>query len=239
MEKETDIETAKMLLKGMINLNKFLLEKKPHIKEYKKIRKLHDEIRVSMYNYLDNNVDTFQGYFNNITNANYKYLKNIEIKLDRGDTYDSNIIFELFAYKTCKEIPSVTEIYLKKNKFRNEEKVKMLHSMNDSYVSLFKIIKTDFSTGIVILKDVFTNKIYEIIDISMSTSYINMDDKKPLYVYNRIIKYNDVYFCTGIPCFIDYDNKYLDYFIRDYRKNKYNDFVRCLILYDIYKKGDI
>lgn len=88
----------------------------------------------------------------------------------------------------------------------NEEKVKMLNSMKNSYVGLFKIIKTDSDNGYVTYQDVFTNKKYKIIDIAMSST-LTIDKNNTIYMYNRIITYDNISFATGIHCMMDSSNK--------------------------------
>ncbi len=85
---------------------------------------------------------------------------------------DISIFMELFVFNNHKKIPSITDIYLKENKFRNQEKIKTLESMNNLHVGLFKIIDVNKNEGYVIYQEVFTKKEFKVIDIAMS-SYFN------------------------------------------------------------------
>lgn len=55
--KDDFLSTPETLLEAINSLRSFVLDKKPHIKEYHKIRKLHTEIANTMIQYyqLDNN----------------------------------------------------------------------------------------------------------------------------------------------------------------------------------------
>jgi len=50
-ERERKQEQQEALMTMMVNLNRSLLDDKPHIKEYKKIRRLHSEIVNDMMEY--------------------------------------------------------------------------------------------------------------------------------------------------------------------------------------------
>lgn len=108
----------------------------------------------------------------------------------------------------------------------------MLEAMNNSYVSLFKVIDVDGTNGYVIYEDVFTKKHYKIIDKSMS---ILFDMKSDLYIYNRIINYDGIYFGTGIKCQCIENKKILDY-INMHKYKDTSDFLRCLEVYNICRK---
>lgn len=134
-------------------------------------------------------------------------------------------------------MPSVTEIYLNKNKFRNEEKLKILKAMNSSYVGLFKVIDVDRNDGYVTYKDVFTKKTFKIIDVAMSST-LTIDPKKPVYIYNRIITIDGISFGTGIHCMMTWKNEYLKKFINTHKYYKCSNFSRCIMIYEISKKEE-
>lgn len=107
--------------------------------------------------------------------------------------------------------------------------------MNNSYVSLFKIVERNLSEDTITYEDVYTGKRYKIIDIAMSTT-IQIDKDNPKYIYNQIITYEDISFGTGITCLLDSSNKYFRRYLKEKKKNKnYNNFTKCLILYNIKK----
>ncbi len=121
------------------------------------------------------------------------------------------------------------EIYLDNNKLRNEEKVKMLKCIKDSYVGLFKVIDVDRLDGYVTYEDVFTKKRFKVVDIALRSTY-NLKNDKDIYLYNRIITYDDISFGSGIHCIMTSDNKELLYFIKRHNYKKFSDFSRCIML---------
>lgn len=224
----------------IVNLNKtFFLDSKDYIKKYYKIRKLHSTIIDSMMNYIDSGKYPVDKYYNSILLDVRRETKNTMIFVDNA-THDGAVIFnELFMYKTHYKIPSLTEIYIEKKKFKDKDKLKMLYAMKDSIVGLFKIINYDHVNGYVTYQDVFTKKKYKIIDISMS-SMGKINEKQDLYIYNRIITYDKISFGTGIPCVFNGNNKRLKEFIKKHNYSNCSDFSRCLMLYDISReKGNI
>jgi hypothetical protein len=219
----------------LINLNKFQLNSKKHIKKYNKLRKLHGEIIDSMENYILDDKYNMNDYFNSIYNDIHKEIPELDFYLDFDDVDDRTILNDLFMYRNHPKLKSITEIYLQKNKFRNEEKIKMLNSMKNSYVGLFKVIAADRNDGYITYEDVFTKKIFKVIDIAMSST-LKIDKKRMLYAYNRIITFDDISFGTGIHCIMSSNHKLLKEFIKNHKYNKYSDFSRCLFIYDLSKK---
>lgn len=71
--------------------------------------------------------------------------------------------------------------------------------MNNSYVSLFKVIDVDRNNGYVTYQDIFTKKKFKIIDIAMSSSLVI--NKKEIYIHTiEFITYEGISFATGIHC---------------------------------------
>lgn len=219
----------------LVNLNKFWLNRKDHIKKYNRLRKLHSEVVDSMVDYIVSDKYSIADSFNSIVSYIKEEIPNVKFDLDSDNPDDCTIINELFMYRCHPKLTSVTEIYLKKNKFRNADKVKMLNSMNNSYVGLFKVIDVFFDDGYVIYEDVFTKKRFKVIDIAMSST-LKIDKKRMVYVYNRIITFDDISFGTGIHCMMTSDNKFLKDFIKKHDYRKISDFSRCILLYDLSKK---
>lgn len=219
----------------LINLNRFRLNRKNHIKKYNRLRKLHGEVLDSIQNYILSGKCDIRKYDNIVINDLRKIVNDFDINFDLDNADDITIFMELFVYKNHPNISSVTETYLKNNKFKNLDKIKMLECMKNSYVSLFKIIEVDRDEGYVIYQDVFTKKKFKIIDIAMSST-LRIDKKRQLYIYNRIITYEDISFATGIHCSFSSESKLLMDFLKKHDYEKCCSFIRCLLLYDIYKK---
>lgn len=220
----------------LINFSKLRLNRMEHIKKYNKLRNLHSDIMESMDSYISDKKYNVEEYFNVITNDVLREIGGGEFELNTYNSGDKNIFFELFLYKNHKKIPSVTDVYLEKKKFRNEEKLKLLNSMKNSYVGLFKIVDVDKNNGYVFYEDVFTHKKFKVIDISMSSTIL-IDEKIPIYVYNRVITYEDISFGTGIHCMFKGENKSLQNFIKTHKYYKCSDFSRCILLYMLFKEN--
>ena len=234
MQNDLNLITQKEISSMLINLNRLRLNRKAHIKKYNKLRILHSEIIDNMEDYILNNKYNIEK-FKNIIKDEFENANNIKLDIYNDD--DSTILLELFVYKNHPKIPSITDIYLKNNKFRNKEKVKMLEAMKNSYVGLFEVIDVDVSDGYVTYRDVFTKKKFKIIDIAMSST-LQISKNKKVYLYNRVITYEDISFSTGIHCNFTSDSKELKKFIKSHNyKNNYN-FTRCLMLYNIYRKSN-
>lgn len=220
----------------IINLNKnLILNYKEHIKKYYRIRKIHEKVLSSMDNYINSGKLPVKENFEIAANDFKKESNNMTFSLDNSK-YDDAVIFnELFIYKTNNKIKSLTEIYIENNKFKDKEKVKMIHAMRDSVVGLFKVVNYDSINGMVTYQDVFTHKKYKIIDISMSS--IGQLSKEETYIYNRIINYDGILFGTGLPCVFTKQNKKFRQFLKHHKYNKCSNFTRCIMLYNIAKEN--
>lgn len=219
----------------LININRLCLNRKEHIKKYNKARKLHSDILSSMVMYIDNGRYDTDKYFDMIGKDIDKETEGIEYDIDTNREEDITIFEELFIYKNHEKIPSVTEEYINKKIFRNEEKIRLLNSMKNSYVGLFEIKDVDRENGFVFYEDVFTHKKFKIIDIGMSSTHI-VDKNNPVYMYNRIITYDGISFGTGINCMFVSGNKYIKEFIKKHQYYKCSDFSRCIWIFELSKK---
>lgn len=216
----------------LINLNRgLILDHQPHIKKYYKVRKLHSEILSSMINYINQGKLPIEEYHERISESVNKETQYLHYGLDLEQDNEAAIFYELFIYKNHRKIPSLTETYIKKQKFKSKDKLKLLEAMDDSFASLYKVIKYE-TDGYITLQDVFTNKEYKIIDIAMS-SIGKYNKNTERYLYTRIIKYDDISFATGLPITFTSKNKRLLEFIKEHDYNRCSSFARCLMLYDI------
>lgn len=228
-------KTVEEISNMLINFNRFQLNRKDHIKKYNRLRKLHSEVLNSMENYILSGKYDIRKYDDIVNRELIKVVDNFDIDFNLNNADDVTVFFELFVYNNHPNIPSVTDIYLKNRKFKNQEKTKMLECMKNSYAGLFKIIDIDRNNGYVTYQDVFTNKKFKIIDIAMSST-LCIDKKRDFYTYNRIITYDDISFATGIHCHFSSECKPLMKFIKTHNYKKCSGFIRCLLLYDICKK---
>lgn len=228
--------TSEKFTQALININVSKLKMRPEVKKYFKVRKIYEDVSKSMINNLFSGRYPIKEY----TEKELKYLKKevdkpFYIDLDLEDQNDAKIFQELFLYKNSKVIPSMTETYLKSNRFKVKEKINMLKAMNNSFASLFKIINTDIETGYITVMDVFTNKEYKFIDAAFCTN-IYMIKKTTIYIYTRLITYNGITFSTGLPCMFYGMSAKLRRYINKC-KNNLPGFLRCLYVYDIYREN--
>ena len=239
MDKKQEQELAEQFLKGMVNLRNLTLKSKPHIKKYLKVREIHNEICQSMLDYFLSGKYDFKEELKKATPSILKELNNniskFNIEFDTNTVRGRSILAEYVINKNHPEITSITEIYIKKKRYTNEDKVKMLKAMNKSYVGLFKVISTDVNEAYLEIEDVFTKERFKIIDIGGS-----IDDKiaKNAYYYNRIITVDDISFGTGIHIIFNKDFKGINNYIKNNKKKKSSDIVRLMALDSLCKSAD-
>ena len=221
----------------LANMRDFLLKDKPHIKEYKKIRKLHSEIIDNMQQYYEEG--NFKQEFDLGEVKDKIETKNIKLlstDFDTSTQLGMTALLNIIIYKNSSTANCLTEEYLRKNKFRKPEKVEFLRAMLNSEAGLFEITKTDEENAQVKMKNVLSGKEYLVTDIALSGNKNN--DK--FYWYNRIITYNGISFGTGIGIIFEKTDKFIINWIKENKKN-YNEkeeMLRFLTLYNEYQKND-
>ena len=226
------------LFNAMTNIRKILLDRKPHIKAYNKIRKMHSDIVDAMSEYY------FSGKFLYGTDADYvspdkdtgheKNVRLIESSFDLETRHGMQGLFEVMIYKISLNMKCITDEFIKLNRYRRPDKIEFLHSMRDSKAGLFEITGTEMEEGYAYLKNVFTGDEYKIIDIGLSGNL----DCSNIYLYTRIITYNGISFGSGLNLVF----KKTDIFIKDHiqqHKNNYTpngEFLRFTQLYNQFAK---
>lgn len=230
-------EGLEMMYNMLVNMRDFLLKDKPHIKEYKKIRKLHSEIIDNMQQYYEEGKFKQEFGLENIKEkTDRKNIKLLSTDFDTSTQLGMTSLLNIVVYKNSSTANCLTEEYLRKNKFRKPEKVEFLRAMLNSEAGLFEITKTDKENAQVKLKNVLSGKEYLVTDIALSDNRNN--DK--FYLYNRIITYNGISFGTGVGIIFEKTDKFIINWIRENKKN-YNEkeeMLRFLTLYDEYQKND-
>jgi hypothetical protein len=223
-----------IFLKALTNLRSFSLDRKSHIKEYKKARALHSEIINTMVRYheagkfrLKIDID----YINSIEHSNKSMgeFHLIESDFDLETREGAQTLYDLLIYKASPNMNCITEEFIKSHRYRKKEKIEFLHSMLDSTIGLFEVIKTDTEEGYVYLKDIFSDIEYKIVDIAMSGSTVYDD----IYMYTRLIKYHDIIFNTGLNLIFNKKDSFIKNHIRDYKKD-YTPEVELLRLVQLY-----
>lgn len=233
--KEIDEERIFNFFKNFQNL---LLESKPHIKEYKRIRKLHGEIIDSMMRYNDSGKfkQEFIPRYSIQEMMNDKNVKIIDSHFDTRTQLGVQAMANVIIYKNSKDMNCITEDFINKNKFRKPEKIELLHSMLDSEAGLFEIVETDIKLGQVHLKNVLTNKEYCVTDIGLSSNFNN----EKFYFYTRIIKYKDISFGTGLSIMFDKKDTFICKWIEENLKeyDKKEEIIRFMELYNEYERDN-
>ena len=190
---DEELEAMLVLRNGM---RKRILDRKPHIKEYYKARKLHAEVLDSMSTYY------YKGKFEpkvdmEILAQSEPYGEN-EYKIDSIDidlTTRLGIfaMAELSIYKSMPHLSCITEEYIQKKHFKQPEKEEFLQSMMDSSTGLFEITGTDSYEGTVTFRNVLTNEEQQIVDIGLSDTGGRFKD----HIFTRIITYRGISFNAG------------------------------------------
>lgn len=182
-----------MFTNFLFQMKDFMSKSKQYIKKYHKIRKIHGEVLDSMILYYENGKYDLNKQLNTATDSIKKELNGdfskFKIKFTSNEEDDMRVLYDLIFYKNHKTMIFITEEYLNKNKFRSEEKVKMLVAMKNSFVGLFKIV-----------------------DISLSLG----DRTSDFYIYNRIITYEDISFGSELNITFDKSDKNIIEYIRNY-----------------------
>lgn len=224
-------ELNETMLDFLTNMQEFLLKNKPHIKEYKKIRKLHCEIIDSMMNYFYNkNSELVIDY--NIDNVN---VYDINSKFDTSTQLGAQALGNVVIYKNAPNMNCITEDYIKNKKYRAQEKIEFLESMLNSEAGLFEVTKTDRKEGQVYVRNVLNNNEYCLTDIGLSSNLSNEN----FYMYMRVITYHGISFGTGLNLVFDKKDKFIQKWIKENLADfdKKQEIVRFIELYNEYEKN--
>ncbi len=224
-------------LNDVNNFRMFHIKNLPHIKQYYKCRKIHGEVLNSMEKYILDNKFDLNYELNKITNNLLKETNNnydlFTFDFDLSNEFELNIFNDITIYKSHPNMNCVIEEYISKNKFKNEDKIKMLEAMNKSFVSFFKILKKDYD-GFIELKDMITQNTYKVIDISLS----NPMYKGNVYLYSRLITVDDISFLSGLMMFPT-NNKKVNNYIKTCKYRNKSKFVQLLEVYNLNKEYGI
>ena len=236
-KEDKDLENQAFWINAMNNLRMFSLGKKPHIKEYQKIRKLHGEIVGTMMDYFHD------GKFEHKIDPDYVYEYTEEDATKRDEfiynEYDFNFETDIGVhgfqnitiYKIAPNMNCIIEDFINKHRYRKPEKIEFLQSMLHSKSGLFEVTGTDFSEGYAYIKDVFTGNEYKLTDIGLSGNK-NHDD---IYIYTRIITYRDISFGTGLNLVFNKTDPFIQNFIKR-QKQSYKPVGELLRFTELYNR---
>lgn len=223
------------LLQAQTNLRRFSLDRKPHIIEYYKNRKLHGEIVNTMINYYEAN--KFELIIDGNIYDNENLIKNkeefhlIESSFDLETREGVQALYDLLIYKASHNMNCITEDFIKAHRYRKPEKIEFLYSMLNSTLGLYEITNTDINEGYVYLKDIFTDIEYKIVDIALSGSHIYDN----FYIYTRLITYHGIILNTGLSLTFNKNDSFIKNHIFNHKKNytAEAEFYRFIQLYNL------
>ena len=233
--KDDFLSAPETFLEAINSLRSFVLDKKPHIKEYHRIRKLHTEIANAMIQYY------YDGKFEqklDIDDAPQSNQGNtfhlLESEFDMSTRTGEYAFYDMLIYKPASNMKSITEAFIQTHHYRKPEKIEFLHSMLNSKLGLFEITEADLDEGYAFLKDVFTGEEYKMIDVGLSGNRNNDE----AYIYTRIITYHDISFGTGLNFIFDKSDNFIQNYIQQHKKDysPNGEFLRFTQLYNHYSK---
>lgn len=232
---EDYFDERESLINAFNNLRRYTLDKKPHIKEYYRARKMHGDIVNAMIKYHDD------GKFEQRTDTSYVYKDDhkrevylIESEFDLETRVGAQGFYDMLIYKSAPNMNCITEDFISMRRFRKLEKIEFLHSMLDSRLGLFEITGIDSSEGYAYLKEIFTQDEYKIIDIGLSGD----ENYGKFYIYTRVITYHDICFGTGLNLIFAQNDAFIINHIKKHRKdyNTNGEALRFSQLYNRYSK---
>jgi len=237
-ERERKQEQQEALMTMLVNLNRSLLDDKPHIKEYKKIRRLHSEIVNGMMEHYHE--DKFQRQVIRDTeleeegDPKARTVTLLEATFDYDTREGTQALCEHIVYKMAPNVTCITEDFLNKHRYRKPEKIEFLQAMLNSYAGLFEITATDRQEGYAYLKDVFTGRKFKITDTSICAS----PNFENYYMYTRVITYHGVSFGTGLSLIFGKADPFITKYIERERKDfqAREEFRRFIELYNRFSK---
>jgi hypothetical protein len=240
-KKETEtFEDQALLLEMMNNLRRHMLDGKPHIKKYYRLRKLHSEIVNAMIQYDEDGkfervcVSAPQGQTSATRDSDSLYLPQSEF--DFEDRAGAQAYYDMLIYKSAPNMSCITEDFIRSHRYRREDKIAFLHCMLDSKLGLFEITDTDSNEGFVHLQDVFTKEQFTVTDVALSGN----PNYNKNYLYTRLICCDGICFNTGLSLVFSKTEPFIIQHIRHHSKdfNKNTEFMRFIQLYNHYSKSD-
>lgn len=224
----------------MNNIHNHKLKKLAHIREYKKLRKTHDEISASMAQYLEEGefelkldksaVKTEIEAMHSKANAHSSQpVHIIDIDFDMDSDEGMQAFYDMHIYKMGINANSITEDFINSRRYRKPEKIAMLAGMHNSVRGLFEIIDVNSDQGHVRLRDVFTGQEFEIIDIGMS----HAESKTDIYLYRRVITVGEISFGAGVVLTFEKTDAFVIDFIKRHKAD-YHPFAEMTRFSELY-----
>ncbi|MGL5712386.1 MAG: hypothetical protein ACRCXT_02485 [Paraclostridium sp.] len=120
-----------------------------------------------------------------------KIIKGNEIQLYTEDEQD--LCYDFILYEKTLNKKSGIDIYLENNDVEDEEELKLINAMKNSYTALYRAIGVDKSGCSVLLENIDTGERTGIIDIGLSKSL-----NEECLIFTRLIKLENINFTSGM-----------------------------------------
>jgi hypothetical protein len=243
VDEDDDSDAEEFLANAANNFHMFLLKGLPHIKEYKKIRRMHGRILSNMLQYyydgkfeqkiIQNPLAQYPSWNKETSNADNVYIL-LESDFDMETRLGSQAFIDMLAYKTSPTLSCIAEEFIKTKHYRLPEKIEFLHCMLDAKLGLFDVSGIDSGEGYAYIKEVFTGREYKITDLGLSGSS-NYDRH---YIYTRILTYHGISYSTGLNLLFSKKDAFIQDFIARHEKDylPFGDFIRFTELYNRFSK---
>jgi hypothetical protein len=226
-------EEKVLLLDLVTRLRRRMLQDKPHIQQYNKIRQMHNEITITMAEYYD------AGKYERRVDPSFLPAQGADgspqaplaaelpaCKFDLSTDIGYQGLYDCIFYQSALNVNCITRDFLQTHQYRNQEEHELLQNMFASKLGLYEITGKDPEEGYVYLKEVFTGEEYTIVDVGLSgTAFLDV------YFYTRIITHQGISFCTGMNLTFVKDDPFIQWHIAENRANykpqrEYFRFVR-------------
>lgn len=214
-------------MESIVNTWKNSFKDEPEYIKYEKIRKLSGEALDSFFYFAEPNIeeygDTIRQYLNELF-----YNHKINIKVDICEI-DGNHFFKLLFYNFSNDGKKLSKDFLDKTTIRKQEKLNMIKSISNVISSIFEVVKVGSKNFKTIIKDVNTNKTYEIIDtgVAYANTFMNDNIKNSLIVTN-LFEYDGVYFVDN-SVILNKNQQEVKQLLKD-NKNYNYDFIQFWML---------
>ena len=222
------IKIYKGLEQLMLHQHQYHLGKLPHIKQYRNIRKLHQTLGQKMIDFYHDHPELQEEMIEKLNKEQCSLFYKLG-RLNLYDDLDNHYFIDMILYPN-ELVYDMSTYYLDHHKVRSERNKAFVKAMQESYISIFKILDKDCKEGKVRVKDLIDGKEFEMIDEGLSFS--KLIDKYYLW---RIIEFEGIYFQSGFTMMYDHDE--LKKWLRKHRNQKLNVYD-IYLLYEKYKKGE-
>jgi hypothetical protein len=224
-----------LMINALNSMRRIFLDKKPHIREYYKIRNMHSEIVDAMVQYYQDGKFKQKADKNSVSKPTpIVTVHLLECSFDLTTREGGQGFYDMMIYKPASNISCITEDFIRDHRYKKPEKTELLQSMLDSRLGLFEVTGTDMLEGYVYIKDVFTGVEYTIIDIGLS-GQPNFED---FYFYTRIISYHGINFGTGLNLIFAKTDNFIKRHIQEHKKDFHpnGEFERFTQLFNRFSK---